>query len=148
MSAPTEPAPRPTTLLTVQAGGGCWAIPSAAVTNVERLTAGSPSDAPDALGLLGLTPLGEEAARRIVVVRAAGEQARILVSGDIALVEAAPSELLPLPRELRTAAPLVSHVAVLSGRPALFVVSPERLLRAARDTALFNDTDADRGTSC
>src|ERR1041384_5413798 len=112
MSAPVEPRLRATTLLTVHARAGSFAIPSAAITSVERLPSGTPSDAPDALGLLGMDPGEEESARRVVVVSANGEEARILVSGAIALTDAAPEELLPLPPELAAAAPLVSHVAV------------------------------------
>jgi hypothetical protein len=145
-----EPASRATSLLTVRARAGSWAIPSSAIISVERLAADASSDAPDALGLLGLEPGGDEAARRVVVVRADGEEARVLVFGALALTDAAPEELLPLPRELAAAAPLVSHVAVIAGRPALFVVSPERLLRATRDTAAppLNENDAARGSSC
>lgn len=150
MSAPVESRERATTLLTVHASAGSWAIPSAAITSVERLASGALSDAPDALRLLGMAPDEEDPARRVVVVRADGEQARILVRGAIALADAAPEELLPLPRELAAAAPLVSHVAVLAGKPALFVVSPERLVRASRETTDLPPTDPDavRGSSC
>jgi hypothetical protein len=151
MPASGNEAARPTSLLTVASGACSWAIPSAAVGSVERLAIGAPTDAPDALGLLGLEARGEDEARRVLLLRAAGEQARVLVRGVIGLADAAPEQLLLLPRELAAAAPLISHVAVLAGKPALFVVSPERLLRASRDalSALNpNETEAARGNSC
>lgn len=150
MAAPVDVNGRGTTLLTVHAGTGAWAIPSSAVQSVERLPADAASDAPDALSLLGMTG-SQDLPRRVAVVRAEGQHARVLVRGSIGLTDATAEELLPLPAELAGAAPLVSHVAVLAGRPALFVVSPERLLHASRQTAhdsTLNDTDAVRGNSC
>lgn len=152
MPAPVEPAARATSLLTVRAGRSAWAIPSSAITVVERLTAGSETDAPDALRLLGMDDAESAAARRVVVLRASGELARVLVCGSITLTEAAPGDLLPLPEELAASAPLVSHIALMAGKPALFVVSPERLLRASREIGtgppLNDEEDAARGASC
>ncbi len=151
MPAQADAAVRATSLLTVHAGQSAWAIPSAAITSVERLVAGAETDAPDALTLLGMARADAETSRRVMVVHAAGEHARVLVCGAIALTETAPEDLVPLPTELATTAPLVSHVALVSGKAALFVVSPERLLRASRELAALstpNDEDADRGSSC
>ncbi|RYZ06807.1 MAG: hypothetical protein EOO73_14780 [Myxococcales bacterium] len=151
MSAPPEPWVGTTALLTVHSGAAAWAIPSLAVTSVERLAAGATSDAPDALALLGLVGGSGGELRRVLLLRAGGEQARVLVRGEIALTHAASHELLPLPPELTASAPLVSHVALMAGKLALFVVSPERLLRASRGTTEDSpptDTDAVRGSSC
>jgi hypothetical protein len=152
MSTSADLAARSTSLLTVQLGASAWAIPSSAVLSVESVSEGErePIDAPDALALLGLEARGGESARRVMVVRARGEQARLLIRGTLGLREATPQELVPLPSELAASAPLVSHVAVLDGKPALFVVSPERLLRASRNTVTPtpNETDAARGSSC
>lgn len=148
MPTPAEPAPLSTTLLTIRCGDTCWALPSSAVAEVERLASDARTDAPDALELLGL-PGALDDARRVLVVRAAEERARFLVRGTLALAEATPGSLLALPTELATAAPLVSHVAVLEGKPSVFVVSPERLLRAGRDKtslAHLSAEDAVRGS--
>jgi hypothetical protein len=142
MPTPAEAAPRSTTLLTIRCGDSCWALPSSAVAEVERLAAGASTDAPDALELLGL-PGTLDDARRVLVVRTAEARARFLVRGTLALAEATPGMLLPLPDELAHAAPLVSHVAVLEGKPSVFVVSPERLLRAGRDQTSLSHLSAE-----
>lgn len=150
MSTSADRAARSTSLLTVQLGASAWAIPSSAVLSVASVSEGEPDDAPDALALLGLEACGGESTRRVMVVSARGEQARLLVRGALGLREATPQELLPLPSELAASAPLVSHVAVLDGKAALFVVSPERLLCASRDPVppTPNETDSARGSSC
>jgi chemotaxis signal transduction protein len=141
MPTPAEAAAS-TTLLTIRCGASCWALPSFAVAGVERLAEDASTDAPDALELLGL-PGSLDDARRVLVVRHADDRARFLVRGTLMLAEATPGNLLPMPSELAGAAPLVSHVAVLDGKPAVFVVSPERLLRAERDQAALSHLSAE-----
>lgn len=150
MSSRAERTGHSTTLLVVRAGDHAWAIPSWAVHGVEGLADDATSDEPDVLELLGMAG-SDRWSRRVVVLRAEDEQARVLVRGSIALTDASPEELVPLPAELASVAPLVTHVAVVAGRPAWFVVSPSRLLRAARATERDitpNDTEHVRGSLC
>ena len=120
-------------LLTVESGTGVWALPSAAVTRVEAFDAAESEPAADLLELLGVpstTPAGDA---RVLVMQVFEQRLRILVRGALKLLEAGAASLLPLPDAMRAASPLVTHLAVVAGKPALFVVSPERLLQALRD---------------
>lgn len=140
MQPRAEGAPTRTALLTIQGEGGAWGIPSDAVASIQRAAAvadasvGADGEAAlDLLTLLGVTAAPEDRAdSRVLVLDVAGQRARLLVHGTLQLAEAAVSELLPLPAAVRSQTPLLSHLAVIDGRPALFVVSPERLLQAAR----------------
>lgn len=132
MQPPAEPQRAATTLLTIHAGGTSWAIPSAAVARIQRL---SPTASPpelDVLSLLGVEVVDPELTPRVMVLRDGREQVEVLARGALALTEAGARDLLALPAELSASAPLVSHIAVIDGKPALFVLSPERLLHAAR----------------
>ena len=136
-SASREPAA--TGLLTIQGAGGAWGIPSSAVQGVEACADAPGAKAPlDVLALLGAAPTTPSRASRIVVLRVHGEELRLLVHGALTLTETKSASLLPLPPAMRAAAPLVSHVAVVDGKPALFVLSPERLLEVAH----VEDSDA------
>jgi hypothetical protein len=98
--------------------------------------------------LLGMPAPGDDGSQRVLLVRAGGERARVLVQGTLALLETSSANLLPVPASLSQLSPLVSHVAVIDGKPALFVVSPERLLRASRERgadSISNADDAARG---
>lgn len=150
-------SPAATVLLTIQGEGGAWGIPSSAVASVQRAVA-SPSvedasEAPrDLLALLGVATAPEAGnSSRVLVLDVAGQRAQLLVHGTLQLAEAAVSELLPLPAAVQAQTPLLSHLAVIDGKPALLVVSPERLLQAARNApapSLHAAHASARGSSC
>lgn len=121
----------PTSLLAIHAGEISWAIPSAAVASVQPLSPSATRPGLDVLALLGVPLTDATLTPRVLVLRLGDDRVAVLVHGTLALAETADRDLLPLPLELAESAPLVSHVAVIGGRPALLVVSPERLLRAA-----------------
>jgi chemotaxis signal transduction protein len=104
------------------------------------------------LALLGVdvvTPTDTKQRARVLVLEVEGERVQLLVHGALELAEATAANLLQLPAAVRAMTPLLSHLAVLDGKPALFVISPERLLQAARGarTALPVH-DSARGSSC
>ncbi len=132
MQPPAKQHPAATALLTVHGAGHAWAIPSSAVAAVEALADTGGASVPlDVLALLGETPTVTSHASRVVVLRVQGEELRLLVDGVLTLTETKSSNLLPLPPAVQSATRLVSHIAVLDGKPALFVLSPERLLEVA-----------------
>lgn len=131
MQSAADPRRAPTSLLAIHAGEISWAIPSAAVASVQPLSASASPPRLDVLALLGLRLEDASLTPRVLVLRLGDDRVAVLVHGTLALAETAEQDLLPLPIELAESAPLVSHVAVVGGRPALLVVSPERLLRAA-----------------
>jgi hypothetical protein len=142
-------------LLTIQGEGGAWGIPSSAVASVQRVVAGADADGEAPLELLTLlgvpTAPAALANSRVLVLEVSGQRASLLVHGALQLAEAAVSELLPLPAVVRAQTPLLSHLAVIEGKPALFVVSPERLLQAARSALAPSPHAAHasaRGSSC
>jgi hypothetical protein len=117
----------------VTAESGSWGFPSSAVLGVETFEeqpVGEPP--PDLLTLLGAASSAGQPQGRVLVVQAAGQQRKVRVRGTLELLEGATVELLPLPAEIRAASPLITHVALVGGKPKLFVVSPERLLEALR----------------
>jgi hypothetical protein len=140
-----------TALLTIHSGDRVWALPSLAVASVEPFSEDG-SDAPlDVLALLGAAPAAGEQAARVVVLSVQGQRLRLLVRGHLTLTETAAVNLLPLPAAVQSASPRVSHVALVDGKPALFVVSPERLLQAFRVSAVSSPPivhDSARGSSC
>jgi hypothetical protein len=153
------PSPTSTALLTIQGEGGAWGIPTSAVASVGRSGAGEAAGADadresphDLLTLLGVaTAPAPRADSRVLVLDVAGQRARLLVHGTLQLAEAAVAELLPLPPAVRAQTPLLSHLAVIDGKPALFVVSPERLLQAALSAPTPSPHAAQasaRGSSC
>jgi hypothetical protein len=117
--------------LTVQAVGSRWAIPSGAVGGIEPFDATDADATLDLLALLGAAAAPLFEAWRVLVLDVAGEQRRLLVRGALELCDVPAQSLLPLPAALTLAAPLVTHVALVDGKPSLLVVSPERLLRAS-----------------
>jgi hypothetical protein len=155
MQPRAEGARSSTALLTIQGEGGAWGIPSSAVASVQRVVSSAGADAErplDLLTLLGVTTAPEARPdSRVLVLDEAGQRASLLVHGTLQLAEAAVSELLPLPAAVQAQTPLLSHLAVIDGKPALFVVSPERLLQAARSAADPSPHAAHasvRGSSC
>jgi len=154
MRPQAERVPTSTTLLTIQGSDGAWGIPSSAVASVQRLDShGADAEPPlDLLALLGVPSQPDASANsRVLVLEVHGLRVSLLVHGTLHLAEAAVSELLPLPAAVQAQTPLISHLAVINGKAALFVVSPERLLQAAHSasTALSPDAHASaRGSSC
>jgi hypothetical protein len=120
-------------LLTVTAEGGSWGFPSSAVLGVETVAEQPAGELPpDLLTLLGAASTKSPREGRVLVVQAAGQQRKVRVEGTLQLLEGAAVELLPLPAEVRAASPLITHIALVGGKPQLFVVSPERLLEVLR----------------
>jgi hypothetical protein len=126
MLFPAEPQRAATALLT------SWAIPSAAVASVQPLGSSAAPPELDVLALLGVFVEDAALTPRVMVLRHGHERVAVLARGALKLAEAAANDLLPLPPELLACAPLVSHIAVVNGKAALFVLSAERLLHAAR----------------
>jgi hypothetical protein len=150
MQPRAEPAPqaRAAPLLTISSASGTWGIPSSAVASVEQPRASLGNATPSLLALLGIAVPSAEPAR-VLVLQVGDERLPLLVHGTLTLVETTAGDLLPLPPAVQSLTPLVSHLAVVDGKPALFVVSPERLLQAARDThAASSSHDSVRGSSC
>ena len=131
MQPPAKQQPAPTTLLTIHGAGHAWAIPSSAVTGVEAVADAGDAGVLDVLALLGGAKAAPSQASRVVVLRIRGEELRLLAHGALTLTETKSSNLLPLPPFVQSATRLVSHIAVVDGKPALFVLSPERLLEVA-----------------
>ena len=134
-------------LLTIASEAGNWAFPSAAVLSVE--TAERQQAEPDAelLALLGAPSPASVHEARVLVLEAGGERRRVRVHGALELLEGAAVQLLPLPPEVRATSPLLSHVAVVDGKPTSFVVSPERLFESLRHVpTLPSSPEAVRGT--
>jgi hypothetical protein len=140
-------------LLTIHGAGGVWGIPSSAVSSVELPDAIATDGPPELLTLLGVaTPTDSNERARVLVLEVHGQHVQLLVHGALQLAEAAATDLLPLPAAVQAITPLLSHLAVIDGKPALFVVSPERLLEAARGATttlpLTAPHDSARGSSC
>ena len=153
MQLRAEQSSKSTRLLTIHGRGGVWGIPSSVVTAVELPDIVATAPPPDLLGLLGVaTPTETDEPARVLVLEVHGEQVQLLVYGALRLAEAAATELLPLPAAVQAVTPLLSHLAVIDGKPALFVVSPERLLEAARGATTvlhpLASHDSARGSSC
>ena len=148
-----EPPSAATRLLTIHGASGVWGIPSVVVTGVELPNAVAATDPPDLLALLGVaTPSQTNEHARVLSLDVRGEHVQVLVHGALQLAETAAVDLLPLPAAVRAVTPLLSHLAVVDGKPALFVLSPERLVEAARSASnalpLQAAQDPARGSSC
>jgi hypothetical protein len=133
MQSPAEATNATLVLLTIRGASGAWAIPSSAVASIEPPESAELTSPVDLLALLGAAPPAPGAERgRVLIVQADGQRLPVLVHGALHLAETAGSDLLQLPTALQPSAPLISHLAVSDGKPDLFVLSPERLLKAAR----------------
>lgn len=127
MPGRAEPGNAALSLLTVDAGGAVWALPSVAVSGVEPLeTAGV--EPLDVRALLGLPPVDASCPGRVLTVNGSSAPRRLLARGALALKTLDERELLPLPAALLPSAPLISHVGLVDGAPAFVVLSPARLL--------------------
>jgi hypothetical protein len=120
-----------TALLAVRSGTASWSVPGAAVTRIERLSDWA-GDAPlDVAQLVGNAGAGD-AELRVLVLDTEGQELPLLARGTLALIESSPERLLAMPAAFHASAPLVDRVALIDGAPALFVLSPSRLLEAWR----------------
>lgn len=138
-----EQSARATALLTIHGEGGTWGIPSTAVASVERWSTSAPEMPVELLSLLGVaSATGTGELTRVLTLDVRGERVNLLVHGTLHLAEAAADNLLQLPPAVQSLTPLISHLAVIDGKPALFVVSPERLLEAARRASTPHDSAA------
>lgn len=145
-----EPKLSRASLLTIDSARGSWGIPSSAVASVAQASPQAAEATQSLLALLGIeAPNGALLEARVLVLQVGSERVSLLVHGALTLLDATAADLLPLPAAVRRITPLVSHLAVVGGKPALFVVSPERLLQAARAAAPDSSShDAVRGSSC
>jgi hypothetical protein len=84
------------------------------------------------MSLLGAAPVADDDEPRVLRLRIGQQRLDVLVHGALSLVEALADDLLTLPPAMQSLTPLVSHIALVGGKPSLFVVSPERLLEACR----------------
>ena len=121
-----------TALLTIEAAGYGYALPGDAVLALEHVRDWTGEPPLDVLGLLGLPPPHvEEVVDSRVAVVASGERRRaLLVRGRLTLMHPRADELLELPAALQPLTPLISHVAVVNGKPTFYVLSPAQLARA------------------
>ncbi len=120
---------RRVTLLAVRGKVASWSVPGHAVASIERLSDWSGEAPLDVGGLLGETQgAGEDA--RVVVLQQEQRSLPLLASGSLSLLETTAEQLLALPAVFQSALSLVDRVALVNGAPALFVLSPERLLQA------------------
>jgi hypothetical protein len=135
-------------LLAIQSGHSSWALPSTAVASVEAFEPGSSDDALDLLQFLG-APVEAAGEARVLVVQAFGERLRVLARGALRLLDPSDVSVLPLPAALQKDSPLISHVGVVAGVPALFVISPARLLSALRAAPSSSvPQESAQGSSC
>jgi len=118
-----------TSLLTIDAGSPVWAIASSAVENIEPFADDDDASAVDVRALLGGVEVHGQA-RRVITVQASGRRLRLLARGALLLRSIGQHEIVPLPAAFERSSALVSHVALVDGKPSLLVVSAERLLSA------------------
>ena len=139
MPARADGAPATTVLLTIDGGNTVWAIPSAAVTNIEPFTDADAETAADVRALLGAAPAPDQT-KRVLTLQDQGQRLRLLTCGALRLRTVAEHELVPLPPAFDRCSPLVTHVALVDGRAELLVLSAERLLLALKSAASFSST--------
>jgi hypothetical protein len=126
-----------TALLTIETDAHGYAVPGACVLGIEHGRDWRGEPPLDALALLGLSApsvLDEDA--RVAVLDAGDERLPLLIRGTLTLIHPAAEELLVLPPALQSLNGLVSHVAVVKGKPSFFVLSPVLLARARRQAPL------------
>ena len=117
-------------LLTV-AGPCGFALPAAYVLGIEPLHDWQGEAPLDVLPLLGIEAPGlRSEEQRVALVDAGERRLPLLVRGALTLIHPAANELLPLPPAMRALSPFITHIAVINGKPSLFVLSPARLAHA------------------
>lgn len=117
-----------TSLLAVRGTGASWSVPGAAVSSVQRLSDWTGEAPLDVALLLGAAQEQGAAETRVVVVESGQVPLPLLARGALSLLQTTFEQLLVLPAAFQQASPLVDRVALLDGAPALFVLSPARLL--------------------
>jgi hypothetical protein len=150
MLPPAERSSTSASLLTVRSHDRAWGLPGAAVTGVELFESDKHGRPLDVLELLeGIATSREDESARVLHLAVDGQHLSLLTRGALTLLESSAYQLLPMPRELGSVAPLVSHVALIDGKPSLLVISPERLLALDLEKrALFAAPPPDQGSSC
>ena len=131
MPAPAEARSLQTSLLAVRGASASWSVPGAAVKGVQRLSEWTGEAPLDVAMLLGAAQTPDPEAR-VVVVEAEQVSLPLLAQGALSLLQTTFEHLLVLPAAFQQASPLVDRVAVVDGAPALFVLSPARLLEVWR----------------
>ena len=122
-------------LLTV-AGRHGYALPGACVLGIEHLRDWRGEPPLDVLRVLGIEVAGLPADEQRVALLVSGDRRLpLLLRGALALLQPAPGELLLLPHAMQTLAPLVTHIAVVNGKPSFLVLSPARLAHAQAATS-------------
>jgi hypothetical protein len=113
------------------AGPRGYALPGACVLGIEPLLDWQGEEPLDVLPLLGIdaTELPSDG-QRVALLDAGERRLPLLVRGALTLIHPAPDELLPLPTAMQAFAPLITHIAVVNGKPSFFVLSPARLAQA------------------
>jgi hypothetical protein len=134
MRAPAEFHSESTALLTVEAGRHRYAVPGACVLGIEQRRDWHGDPPIDALALLGLTQTTDsvDGEARVAVLDAGDTRVPLLVRGTLTLIHPGEGELLALPAAMHSEGGLISHVAVVDGKPSFFVLSPALLARASR----------------
>jgi hypothetical protein len=135
-SAEVEGIAGASSLLVFDGADHRWALPVAAVAAVEKLGDWRGAPPLDALGLLGDVAVRSATdERKVLVLRHGKRQLPLLVCGHISLVQSTPEALLDLPKALRRCAPLVAQIALVAGKPRLFVLAPERFFQFEHDAS-------------
>jgi hypothetical protein len=115
-------------LLVFEGKSSRWAIPTTAIVSVQALTSSSESKLVDALLALGDTPKPDAGGNeRVLLLRHGNERLSVLLRSRLSLLERRRGMLLDLPAALVAGAPLLSHLAIVTGEASLFVVSTPRL---------------------
>ena len=113
------------------AGRHSYAVPGACVLGIQRLRDWQGDTPLDVLPLLGIEAAEPDTdTARVALLDVGAWCLPLLVCGAVSLIRPAPGELLALPTAMQSLAPLVSHIAVVNGKPSLFVLSPARLAHA------------------
>ncbi len=117
-------------LLTVRQRDLAWAVPGACVVGLELLRDWRGDPPLDVAALFGFARSeAADVGARVAVLDTGVSSVPLLVRGTVTLFEPGPEDVLPLPLSMHSTAGLVSHVALLAGKPSLLVLSPARLAR-------------------
>lgn len=133
MLPPAEVRTSGTKLLAARAARPAWGVPCQAVAGVRRFSEWSGEPPLDVAALLGEpTGAAPELDARVVLLGMERGDLPLLTRNALSLLHAEPDQLLALPDAFRRASPWIDQVALVDGEPALFVLSPERLMDAWR----------------
>lgn len=82
----------------------------------------------DVLAALGAAPTAEQQARRVVIVRGAGDrELAVLAAGAIDIAEVDPADVLPLPADLALSTPQISAIVAFADHSLSLLLQPEEL---------------------